>query len=292
MTHVETLATGIGERNLWHYEALLAAANYIEQSFAIAGYQTVSEPLRSRGKVVRNIIAEQIGKGAPGEIILVGAHYDSVLGSPGANDNGSGVAALLALASLLADRDLSRTLRFVAFVNEESPFSYSPEMGSLVHAQAARRRGDVIKGMLSLETIGYYSDTPGSQQYPFPLGYFYPNTANYIGFVGNFASRKLVREALSSFRQHTAFPSQGAAVPAWIRGVGWSDHWSFWQAGYEAIMVTDTAFFRYAHYHRPEDTPDKLDYERTARVVRGLAQVITDLASAPVGEAASNPAPR
>ena len=153
-------------------------------------------------------------------------------------------------------------------------------MGSLVHAKASKARGDDIQAMLSLETIGYYSDEPGSQQYPFPLRWFYPDTANFIGFVGNLGSRKLVRSALGAFRRHASFPAEGAAVPERVPGVGWSDHWSFWQAGYRAIMVTDTAFYRYAHYHTEEDTPDKVDYERTARVVTGLTSVIAYLAGA------------
>jgi Zn-dependent M28 family amino/carboxypeptidase len=277
--HVWTLAGSIGERNLWHREALGAAADYIERTFAELGYRPEDEPFESRGETVRNIVAERRGNATPSEIVLVGAHYDSVLGSPGANDNGSGVAALLELARLLAAHELARTVRFVAFVNEEPPFSYSAEMGSLVHARAAKARGNDIRAMLSLETIGHYSDVPGSQQYPFPLRWFYPDTANFIGFVGNLSSRKLVRSALGSFRRHASFPSEGAAVPEQIPGVGWSDHWSFWQAGFRAIMVTDTAFYRYAHYHTAGDTPDKVDYERTARVVAGLAGVIAELAS-------------
>ena len=276
--HVGRLAGDIGERNLWHYQALSAAAGYIATTFEELGYRTVDEPFDSRGQQVRNIIAEKPGSVNPEEIVLVGAHYDSVLGSPGANDNGSGVAALLELAQLLADQALPRTVRFVAFVNEEPPFSYSAEMGSVVHARAARVRGDRIRAMLALETIGYYSDAPGSQQYPAPLSYFYPDRANFIGFVGNLRSRALVREALESFRRHAAFPSEGATVPGWITGVGWSDHWSFWQAGYPAIMVTDTAFFRYAHYHTSADTPDKVDTARTARVAAGLAGVVAELA--------------
>jgi Zn-dependent M28 family amino/carboxypeptidase len=280
---ISVLAGHIGERNLWNYQALVAAAEYIERTFAELGYVPSDEPFESRGQTVRNIVAEKQGNTVPEEIVLVGAHYDSVLGSPGANDNGTGVAALLELARLLADRELARTVRFVAFVNEEPPFSYSPEMGSLVNAKAARTRGDDIRAMLSLETVGCYSDEPDTQKYPFPLRWFYPDTANFIGFVGNLSSRKLVRSALGAFRRHTSFPAEGAAVPEWIPGVGWSDHWSFWQQGYPAIMVTDTAFYRYAHYHTETDTPDKVDYDRTARMVAGLASAIAELASAAGG---------
>jgi hypothetical protein len=264
--HVRMLADSIGERNLWHYSALSASADYIERTFAQMDYRPLEEPFDKKGQ----------GNGK--EIVLVGAHYDTVLGSPGANDNGSGVAALLELARLLADRELPCGVRFAAFVNEESPFAYTAEMGSLVHAKAAKERGDRIRAMLSLETIGYYSDAPASQHYPFPLSWFYPSTASFVAFVANLGSRALVRDAVRSFRRHVSFPAEGAAVPELLRGVGWSDHWSFWQAGYPAIMVTDTAFYRYAYYHTEADTPDKVDYGRTARVVAGLAQVISDLA--------------
>jgi Zn-dependent M28 family amino/carboxypeptidase len=281
VAHVGILAGTIGERNLWRYPALSAAADYIEETLAGQGYRPADEPFASGGERVRNIVAVLPGRSVPEEIVLVGAHYDTVSGSPGANDNGSGVAALLELARLLAGRELPRTVRFVAFVNEEAPFFATDEMGSLVHARGASARGERIRAMLSLETIGWYSDRPGSQHYPFPLKYFYPDRANFIGFVGNLGSRALVRRALGSFRRHAHFPSEGAAVPASIEGVGWSDHWAFWQAGYDAIMVTDTAFFRYAHYHGADDTPDKVDYDRTARVVAGLADVVADLAADP-----------
>jgi hypothetical protein len=173
-------------------------------------------------------------------------------------------------------------VRIVAFVNEEPPFFRTPNMGSLVYARRARARGERILAMLSLETIGWYSDVPGSQQYPLslPLGFIYPTTANFIAFVGNVRSRDLTRRALGSFRRHTAFPSEGAAVPAWIPGIGWSDHWAFWQLGYPAVMVTDTALYRYHHYHTESDTPDKVDYDRLARVVAGLERVVEQLAVA------------
>ncbi len=166
------------------------------------------------------------------------------------------------------------------FVNEEPPYFQSAQMGSWVYAKACHDRDENVVAMISLETIGYYSDAPNSQHYPFPFGLLYPSTADFIAFVGNTASRALVRETVASFRRHAQFPSEGAAVPGWITGVGWSDHWAFWQEGYPALMVTDTAPFRYPHYHDSTDTPDKLDYERFARVVDGLAGVVGDLADA------------
>jgi hypothetical protein len=132
--------------------------------------------------------------------------------------------------------------------------------------------------MLSLETIGYYDDAAGSQQYPPPFGWWYPSEGNFIGIVGNVRSRGLVRRVVGTFRQHEKFPCEGAALPAAVPGISFSDQWSFWEEGYPAAMVTDTAMFRYPHYHEPEDTVDKVDFERTARVVRGLDRVVIELA--------------
>jgi Zn-dependent M28 family amino/carboxypeptidase len=212
-------------------------------------------------------------------IVVVGAHYDSVFGAPGANDNGSGVAALLALARRFAARSTSCTLRFVAFVNEEPPYFQTPRVGSLVYASRCKARGDQISAMLSLETIGCFSDKPRSQLYPVPgIRAFYPNTGNFIGFISNVRSRALLRRAISRFRQQEKLPSEGAALPSFVPGVGWSDQWSFWRQGYPAVMITDTALFRYPYYHTPADTPDKIDYERFALVVSGVEAVVADLA--------------
>ena len=276
--HVWTLAGDIGERNLWRYQALESAARYVEATLLNIVYEVPSQAFEVEGKTVMNVAAEIMGKTRPEEILVIGGHYDSVLGSPGANDNASGVAAVLEIARLLAGQRLERTVRFVAFVNEEPPFFQTANMGSLVYARGAYGRGEQIVGMLSLETLGYYSDTDRSQQYPFPFGLFYPRVGNFIGFVGNLASRRLVPRSIESFRRHTAFPSEGTAAPGWLTGIGWSDHWAFWRQGYTAIMVTDTALFRYGPYHTAADTPDKLDYDRTARVVTGLARVIPELA--------------
>lgn len=165
----------------------------------------------------------------------------------------------------------------MAFVNEEMPFYRSAEMGSVRYARRARERGEHITAMISLETIGHYSDAPGSQHYPGAFGLFYPDTANFIAFVSNLRSHALVRRAVGAFRRHAAFPSEGVAAPGWMVGIGWSDHWAFWEAGYPAIMVTDTAPFRYPHYHDAGDTPERVDYDRTARVTVGLAGVIQNL---------------
>ncbi len=283
LSDVEMLAGEIGPRGVMEPEALAAAAAFIERSLADAGYEVARQCVEFGGTSSCNIEAERRGSSLADEIVVIGGHYDSVLVEsqlcPGANDNASGTAATLALARAFAERSPQRTVRFVLFVNEEPPFFQKPFMGSWVYAKRCRERNENIVAMVSLETIGYYSDEPGSQKYPFPLGLLYPSTGNFITFVGNVGSRELVRQSIGSFRRHAKFPSEGGALPGSMPGVGWSDHWAFWQEGYPAIMVTDTAPYRYPHYHEPTDTPDKLDYDRMARVVDGLERVVIDLAN-------------
>jgi hypothetical protein len=276
LADVQKLAGEIGERNMSRYPELLAAGDFIESSLAGAGLSPRRVSYELRGRACHNIEVEIPGTSE--EIFLIGAHYDSVLGCPGANDNGSGVAALLALARRFAGKPTGKTLRFVAFVNEEPPYFQTEEMGSFVYAKRCKERGDRIAGMISLETIAYFSDQPGSQKYPSPgLGFFYPSKGNFIGFASDTRSRSLLRNAVSAFRKTGKLPCEGASLPSIIPGIGWSDQWSFWQCGYPAIMVTDTAPFRYPHYHEPTDTPDKLDYDRFALVVSGMESVLRDL---------------
>ena len=263
--HVTVLAEK--ERN----DDLERAARYIASALEAHGVAVESDWFTSRGRKVRNLRT-------PGPATIVaGAHYDSVFRSPGANDNASGVAVTIELAAILAKEKLG--IRFVAFANEESPYFRGREMGSWHSARQSRERGEELRAMISLEMLGYYRDEPGSQRYPAPLGFFYPDTANFVAFVGDLAVRELVHKAIASFRRHAQFPSEGVSAPALIPGVDWSDHWSFRQHGYPAIMVTDTAFNRYPHYHLPSDTPEKLDYERMARVTLGLAAMLRELAN-------------
>ena len=281
--HVQKIAGDIGERNVWRYEELNASVEYMTRALRDAGYDEVArQPFEAGGKTVVNLEAVLKGGGARAdEILVVGAHYDSVRGCPGANDNGTGVAAVLEMARIMAQDRPERTVRFMLFVNEEPPFFQTERMGSLVYAKACKERGDRVVGMISVETIGFYSDAKGSQKYPPPFDVMFPSTGNYIGFVADERSGGFLNDVIGSFRRHTQFPSEGVAAPAGVQGVGWSDHWSFWQHGYPALMVTDTAPFRYPHYHEPTDTPDKVDYERTARVVAGLVRVTRELASGP-----------
>jgi hypothetical protein len=279
---VRVLAGKIGDRS--SIPAQGRAIHFIEHSLQESGLTARSHVFSFPNgvDVVErcNVWTEILGSTHPDQIVVVGAHYDSVKGCPGANDNASGVAALLAIARRLAASQPERTLRFVAFTDEEPPCFQTERMGSLAYAKACKAKGENIAAMISLETLGCYSEEEGSQTYPLPiLRFAYPSRGNFVAFVGNVASSGLVREAIETFRETTAIPSEGTALPGWIPGVGWSDQWSFWQQGYPAIMVTDTAPFRYRHYHKASDTPDKLDYERLARVVEGLSRVVARLGS-------------
>jgi Zn-dependent M28 family amino/carboxypeptidase len=208
----------------------------------------------------------------------VGAHYDTLPGTVGADDNATGVAAVLELARQLRGSRPRKTVRFVIFVNEEPPFFQTSRMGSLLYARQLRRENVRISAMISLEMPGFYSDVPGTQNYPALLSLFYPSRSDFVGFVGNSESRELVRNAIRVFWESTRFPSEGIAAPSEWPGIGWSDQWSFWQESYPAIMITDTALFRYPYYHTPLDTANRLDFDRIARVVEGVQRVVESLA--------------
>lgn len=277
--HVQALAGDIGERNVFRPVALQAARDFIEQEWRAQGYPVRPQIYESHGLSCANLEVTRGGTRMPEEVLLVGAHYDSVIGSPGANDNASGIAALLEISRHLARAEPARTVRFVAFVNEEPPFFPTDAMGSAVYARAARARGDAISLMVSLETLGYYTGAPGSQQYPPLFGLCYPDRGNFVAFVSDLRSRRALRRLVRAFRARSDFPAQWLASPAIIPGLGWSDHASFWRQGYRALMVTDTAFYRYPYYHTAADTPDQLDYESLARVADGLSQAVADLAA-------------
>ncbi len=281
MGHVEVLGGVIGERHLGRPEALGATAAYIRTTWARHGLSVSEEAFEVGGQRVMNLVVEQKGSSRPQEIVLVGAHYDSAPGTPGANDNGSGVALLLEMARLLKEETLSRTVRYVAFVNEEPPYFFSERMGSRVHARRARQRGDNIVAMLSLETLGYYSSAAGTQGYPFPFGLFYPRTGDFLAVVGNLRSRALVKEFLGRFMAAGDFPVEGTATFEWIPGINWSDHWSFWKEGYPAVMLTDTAPFRYPEYHGGGDVPARLTGPEYARAAHGIIQAVRALARTP-----------
>jgi len=278
--HVVAVASE--EHNVRRPEALERSARYIEATLADFGYAVGRQEFETAGVKVRNLEVARAG-GDGKRLVVIGAHYDSAQGAVGADDNGSGVAALIELARAFREPrpDQGFEIRFVFYVNEELPWFGTENMGSNLHAAGLAREGKQVVAMLSLETIGWYSSVPGSQHYPFPFNLLYPSTGDFIGFVANPRSRALVRRIVGAFRRHAAFPSEGAVGLESIRGISWSDQWSYWQRGWPAVMVTDTALYRYPSYHTLHDTPDKLDYESLARVVRGLEGVVRELAAAP-----------
>ncbi len=265
-------------RNTVQYANLNAARSFLATSLSQSGYTVKQQEYKINGKSYYNIEAEKLGTQKSKEIIVIGGHYDSAFTSPGANDNGSGAAATLELAKAFANRSPHRTIRFVEFTNEEPPFFWTENMGSLVYAKQIKQKNENIVAMLSLETMGYFSDAIDTQKYPFPINLLYPSQGNFIAFIGNLNSSSLVKKSIDAFRQHSRFPSEGVALPDWVPGVGWSDQWSFWQQGYPGIMVTDTANYRYPHYHTADDTPKQIDFDRFTRVVAGLENVVEDLA--------------
>ena len=276
--HVQTLATEVGERHVHRPDALDAAAHYIESELAAIGFAVNRQTYRVQGVACANLEVVLPGQRWPDESIVVGAHYDTVEGSPGADDNASAVAALIEIARLLKGRALARTLKLVAFVNEEPPFFFFGQMGSQVYARAARHRKEAIRLMISLEMLGYYRDAPGSQAYPPLFRHFHPDRGNFIAFVSNLRSRGVMRQAARAFRRHSAFPLETSATFGWIPGVAWSDHLAFWRENYPAFMCTDTAFLRNPNYHSANDTPDTLDYRRLAQLTEGLAAMCATLA--------------
>ncbi len=292
--HIKTLSSDIGARSLTKNPGgLERAATYVEENFSAAGFKPARQTFSVSGyfndglwgathatQSTANIVAEIPGTTKASEIIIIGAHYDAVQDCPGANDNGSGVAAMLEIAKTLAKEKFPRTIRFVAFTNEEPPFFRSDDMGSYRYAKACKERADNIVAMLSLETIGYYSEKPDSQRFPVEaLAMLYPKTGNFLTFIGKLDSRTLLTKCAASFIAAAKFPTQTLAAPADLSGVDFSDQLSFWRLGYPGIMVTDTAPYRYPHYHTAEDTADKINYDCLARVTDGLKKVVRDLAN-------------
>jgi hypothetical protein len=284
----------IGQRDYQHPKGLNEASTKLAQEFANLGYQVAKQHVptpdylkhKKDGELPLtffNVIAEKKGTKSPEEIIVIGAHYDTCAGTgtPGADDNTSGTAGLLELARLLANKNLDKTIRFVAFVNEEPPFFHTPYMGSRFYAKSSKDKNENIVAMLCLEMIGYFNNEPNSQSYP-PivdpiLSLIYPDKGNFIAFIGNLKSRDLLLKSINSFRKNSDFPSEGVSLPEWVTGVDWSDHSSFWIEGYPAIMISDTSLFRNPHYHQPSDTPETLDYQSMSKVIHGVEKIILDM---------------
>ena len=258
----------IGDRHLWKDASLNKAADYIESIFIAYGYVVWRQTYSCYGKSISNLVAEKTGTDK--EVVIIGAHYDTVPGTPGADDNASAVAGLLELARLNQNIPSKRTLMFAAFVNEEPPCFGSYNMGSMVYAKHLKERKTPVEVMVSLEMIGFFSQE-AIQTYPLPgMNFFYPKTGDYIGVVGNFHSSKYVSFFKKGIRKHSSINSRSLTAPEFFGGINLSDNYSFWHHGYRAVMVTDTSFFRNMHYHQETDTIDTLNFEQMAEVVKGL----------------------
>ncbi len=266
--HIEHLSVKIGERHLWKEGSLSQAADYIESTLTAFGYPVERQTYACYAKDVSNLIAEKIG--TEEKVVVIGAHYDTVPGTPGADDNASAVAGLLELARLHREGPNKKTLLFVAFANEEPPCFGFPNMGSMVYAKSLKEERRPVEVMVSLEMIGFFRPER-IQNYPLPgMNLFYPKTADFIGVVGNFRSSKYVSLFRKGIRKHSAIHARSLIAPEFFGGISLSDNSSFWRHGYRAIMVTDTSFFRNQNYHQETDTIDTLDFEKMAEVVKGL----------------------
>ncbi|NOZ68265.1 MAG: M28 family peptidase [Deferribacteres bacterium] len=243
------------------------------------GYAVSAQRYDVEGKTYENIFTEKKGEKSPDRVLVIGAHYDTVTGTPGADDNASGVAGLLELARLLVNEPLGLSVQFVAFVLEEPPFSRSRHMGSYVYARSLHQKGTDVEGMICLESIGYFTDRPETQYFPLAfLRFRYPTTGNFITFVSNLPSKGFLNRAKAAFKKGSELPVESISTLPVVPGIDFSDHRSFWKFGYHAFMVTDTAFFRNPNYHGKGDTPDTLDYERISEVVMGLRSAVMELA--------------
>ena len=273
--HVEYLSVKIGDRHLWKEHSLSKAADYVESAFQVSGYTVQRQTYSCYGKSVSNLIADKTR--TEDGVVVIGAHYDTVPGTPGADDNASAVAGMLELARLQKESLNKRNLIFVAFVNEEPPCFGSYNMGSMVYAKHLRDRKVPVDVMISLEMIGYFRKEP-IQKYPLPgMGFFYPRTADFIGVVGNFRSSKYVSFVKKGIRKHSAIDVRSLTAPQYFGGISLSDNSSFWHHGYRAVMVTDTSFFRNQNYHQETDTIDTLNFEAMTEVVKGLHYTLLEI---------------
>jgi Zn-dependent M28 family amino/carboxypeptidase len=279
---VRFLAVEIGERNLrddTRHRALTRAGEWIRGRLEALGYRVAEQPLVVAGRQVSNLEIEIPGRKAPSQIVIVSAQHDTLPGSPGANNNASGEAVLLQLAALLRDATPDRTIRLVSFTTEEDPWFGTPDMGSFHYARRSRERGEDIRAMMSLDSIGYYLHEPGSQRLPIPFSWIYPDRGDFLAFIGNLRLRGAVTTATRGFHKGSGFPIEAGLSPEWVEGATWSDHASFWKYGYPAIQVTDTGGFRSPFHTGPGDTPEKLDHRALARIALGMYGSVLELST-------------
>ncbi|ALP52002.1 hypothetical protein Tel_01965 [Candidatus Tenderia electrophaga] len=272
--HVQSLAGEIGERHTGRHHALQQAADYISRQWLAMGYEVERQAFKARGKDVENLQVTRRGVKSPDDIILVCAHYDSAKDCPGANDNASGIAALLELSRYFARVDPDRSVRFVALTNEKPPFHGTEKSGSWIYAHQARQRSDNIRSAVILESLGYYNNTLGSQLYPALMGAFYPKQANFVAMTSNLASMRTMHRFARCFKKHCSLLCEPMIAPNFLPWVKWSDNSPFWLNGYHAFMVSDTSLYRYPFYNSPRDTPEKIDYQCLTFVTVGLAETL------------------
>jgi hypothetical protein len=271
---------GLGPRNSTDdrsYAQLRRCEEWVIQRWESQGYAVKKHTFSINGREYSNLEIEIQGRSTPSEIIIVSAQYDTLPDSPGANNNGSGMAILFALSDLLRNHTPDRTIRLVEFVNEEDPFFGTENMGSYRYARRSFERQEKIRVMLSLDALGIYKNEPGSQKLPFPFSFFYPKRGNFLAFIGDLHSRSHMLEATRGFKKGSSFPIEAGVVPKWVEGAAWSDHQSFWKFGYPGIMVTDTGGFRAPSHTTREDTMEKLDFEAMSRITLGMYCAIIDL---------------
>ncbi len=276
--HVEHLSVRIGSRSLYEYEKITATKDYIVSCLKDSGYDPALQDYNYGGNIYSNIIVSLTGAKHPDETVVIGAHYDTVQGTPGADDNASAVAILLEICRELKGSLPGKTLKLIFFVMEEPPVFRSEHMGSYIYAKEARARNENITSMISLEMLGYYSDEKGGQSFPLPLmNLMYPSTPNFIAVVGNLSSQNLVEKVKKSLNSASGVPVETLSTVNFVPGVDFSDHRSFWKMGYPAIMITDTAFYRNPNYHSESDTINTLDFDKMTDLLNGLIRVARDL---------------
>jgi Zn-dependent M28 family amino/carboxypeptidase len=272
------LSHDIGSRSYVEHAKLERSAAFIEEQFKKYGCKSQKQPFRVEGHTYYNIFTEIHGTGSSDEILVIGAHYDTVSGTPGADDNASGVAGMLELSRLIQDNPIANTACLVAFCLEEPPFFRSRNMGSYVFAKSLKKYNRKVMGMISLEMIGYFRSGSGSQYYPLPFfRFFYPKTGDYIAFVGNLSSRAFTKRFEAIFKKVSSLHCESLNTTSLVVGIDFSDHRSFWHFNYPAFMITDTAFYRNPNYHGPGDTGDTLDYEKITELVLGMYKTLSSI---------------
>jgi hypothetical protein len=279
---VRALAERFSPRDSSHVANLDAAAAWIRAELESSGAAISEQTWQADGETYRNVVARFGSHSPDAELVVVGAHYDVCDPLPGADDDASGVAALLELARALAASPPPGPVELVAYSLEEPPYYDTPQMGSVQHAQSLVRSGARVRAMLSLEMLGFFSDEPGSQSYLHfaPLGWLYPDRGDFIGVIGNLGQGSLVRRVKRAMRAAGGPVSvESINAPAWIPGIDFSDHRSYWAEDYPAVMITDTAFLRNPNYHRETDTPETLDYARLAAVTAAVHEAVWALAA-------------